>query len=84
MMSAIKFFFWFWFPAPKVGDIVMHHSEVNDPWAVAHYLTIKERQGNWYRLELPLGTKSSIHRQSLLACYHKVKEEKILDKSQAA
>jgi hypothetical protein len=72
-MPLLKYFFWFWFKAPQVGEQWTFMDLVNDPWNTYH-LTVTERRGNWYRLRTGSGHQESKHRATLVSFYVKTGE----------
>lgn len=67
----IRLFFWFWYPAPQVGEEYIHVDDLNDPWREGCY-RITKRHGNWYRMRWSNGCERSIHRSVLVPFYRKI------------
>lgn len=70
MVTLIRCFFWFWFPAPRIGETYVHVDYINDPWNERDYRVV-EQKGNWYRLRGRGGYLESKHRSALVAFYRK-------------
>lgn len=77
MKSFIKWLFWFWFPAPEVGDKFRHESALDDPWADTELdYKIIDRKGNWYRVERDHGQRT-MHRRTIMSFYFKVSTDSV-------
>lgn len=66
----IKFFFWFLFSAPRVGDSYVYNDNHTDPWNTIIYEVV-DHIGNWYRIRAGLYAPRSITRRDLLSFYTK-------------
>lgn len=69
--NFMKFLFWYFFPAPKIGDEYVHSDHFDDPWRTSYERVIK-REGNWFRLRSQNGWERSIHRSVLVGFYKKI------------
>lgn len=71
MKGLLKIFFWYWFPAPKVGERYRDNDHLDDPWHT-DYIDIVAREGEWYLVRSQGGYEYSKRRSSIVIFYTKI------------
>lgn len=71
MKTALKMFFWWTLPAPKVGERYKDDDHLDDPWD-NNYLDIIEQRGKWYRCRTQSGYECSKTRYGINLLYTKI------------
>lgn len=64
----IRFFFYWLFPCPKVGEVYVAHD--GDPWDCVRY-TIVDQSGSWFRAQVGSSDFYRTFRRSALVSFYR-------------
>lgn len=67
----IRFFFWFLWPDPKIGERYISLDEVGNPWNRLIYKVV-DHKGRWFLLDYGLGLTSAKKQWELIAFYRRI------------